>query len=51
MSLPSPTSGPGVATYLGLILLVAAILYLVVTGVGPHMHGGVGGLRAGLGLG
>ncbi len=50
MRLPSPTSGPGVATYVGLVLLVAAILLLVVTGVGPSLHGDVGGLRHGLGL-
>jgi len=51
VSLPGPTSGPGVAAYLGLVLVVALILYLVISGVGSHVHGGVGGLRAGLGLG
>ncbi|HVA22151.1 MAG TPA: hypothetical protein VNN74_08670 [Candidatus Micrarchaeia archaeon] len=50
MTLPSPTSGPGVAAYLALILFTVAILYLVITSVGPHLHGDVSGLRHGLGL-
>lgn len=49
-SLPSPTSGPAVASYVALFLFVAVVVLLVLGAVGGSLTGPVVGLRVALGL-
>ncbi len=49
-SLPPPTSGPSVASYIVLCLFVAVVVLLVVLSVGSSLTGPVEGLRVALGM-
>ncbi|NNM97278.1 MAG: hypothetical protein HKL89_06715 [Candidatus Dormibacteraeota bacterium] len=49
-SLPSPTSGPAVASYIALCLFVAVVALLVLGAVGGSLTAPIVGLRVALGL-